>query len=216
MSGGFPLGKTFYVMRHAETDDNSKKIVSGSSREPELTENGRFQATRVRALLEMLEIPINCVVTSAMKRTRETAIIACDSPIFCDLPQSIDNGINERAYGAMEGLSEQNRLELKQKGKISEGEESKERVMVRTVEAVKRNIEDKKVPLFVTHGGNILRLLGVAMGGEEAVDEIKKKGGFAGNCALYEFVTPRIKGGQWQVNLLTLGENKEINRGKIY
>ena len=195
----FPLGKTFYVMRHAETDDNKGGLVSGSGREPSLTENGKEQAVAVCSVLEKLNPPINLVVTSEMGRTKETADIIFDDTIA----KIIDAGINERSYGSADGISEQERQKLKASGAVS-GEESKEDVKNRAVEAVKRNLGGDKTPLFITHGGVILRLFGIALGGEKAVDKIKNAGRKPKNCAVYEFKTPEALGGKWQVSLLSL------------
>lgn len=215
MSEDFPQGKTFYVMRHAETDDNLKGVASGSGREAKITENGKKQASYSGDIIEKLENPVTNVVTSKMERTKETGRIAYNRDSLRNIPHSVDEGINERAYGVMEGFSEKRRREFKLTGGVVDKEESKEQLRNRTVAAVKRNIDGEKTPLFITHGGSILRLLGVALGGEKAVDELKKHGRVAENCALYEFITPEKKGGKWQVNLLALDENKDIKRSPV-
>ncbi|MEQ1789800.1 MAG: histidine phosphatase family protein [Rickettsiales bacterium] len=215
MSSDFLLGKTFYVMRHAETDDNLKKIASGSGREAQLTENGKGQAISAGDIVEKLENKITNVVTSAMQRTQETGKIVCDRDSLRHIPHSVDKGINERVYGAMEGFSEKRRREFKKVGGVVDGEESKENLRERTVGAIKQNLEDGKTPLFVTHGGNVLRMVGEALGGERVIDAIKKKGRVAGNCALYEFITPAKNGEKWQVNLLTLDKDKQVERSPV-
>lgn len=214
MSEDFPLGKKFYLMRHGQTKDNKDGLVSGGGREPKLTKQGRQESAEVREIIQLLDQPINLVVTSELKRTKHTAKIAFNVNSMRDIPRIEDSGINEIARGKAEGMSEDKLRELKSDGTSIEGEESKEKVRNRAVEAIKKNIDGDKTTLFVTHGGIIARMFGVALGGEEAVDMVKKYGDIIGsqsikNCGVYEFVTPKKPGGEWEVNELTL------DRGKI-
>ena len=104
---------------------------------------------------------------------------------------------------------EAQRKELKKKAGVIEGEEPKEQLQFRTVHAVLNNLRQKAgIPLFITHGGNIRRLLEYALG-KKHVEEIAE---YVTNCTLYEFIAPHKDGERWQVNVLTLGGNKEINR----
>lgn len=200
---GLPLGRNFYMMRHAQSEDNANKVVSGSGRATNLTEEGRRQAVEVRELL--VQIPINRVVTSEMQRSIDTAKLACDH-----LPCSQDSGLNERAYGAAEGMSDRQRQKLLTVSGGIAGEESKDDLRIRTIEVIAKDLGGRDgIPLFITHGGNIRRVLAEIFGGEDA---IKKKGDFAANCGLYEFIAAKIDGEKWEVNILTLGDNKEINR----
>lgn len=215
MSEDFPLGKTFYVMRHAETDDNLKGLASGKAREPKITENGVGQAICAGEILKKLNNAVGIVVTSEMERTKETARIACDNGDLRNITHITDAGINERAYGIMEGFSEKRRREIKKVGGFVDGEESKENLRKRVVNTVKNHLNGDKTPLFVTHGGAILRLIGEALGGENIVDRLKEQERLAKNCDIYEFTTPSKKGEKWTVNLLTLDENREINRRNI-
>ncbi|MEQ1706517.1 MAG: histidine phosphatase family protein [Rickettsiales bacterium] len=227
MSKDFPLGKKFYVMRHAETEDNKSGVVSGSGREPELTEKGKQQAVDAREILERINQPINLIVTSALKRTKDTAKIICDTGSMRDVPRIVDEGINERAYGEAEGMSEVEVRKLKSHNAQIAGSEEKNVARERAVAAVKRsiavrkNIDGDKTTLFITHGGIVARLLGVALGGEEAVDKMKKYGDLIGrghavkNCGIYEFTTPKTAGGEWEVNELMLDNNKQIKRDSV-
>ncbi len=215
MSDNFPLGKRFYVMRHAETTDNLEGRTSGKLSEPLITENGIGQARHAGSILRKLEQPIDIVVTSSKIRTKETGRISCDNDVMRNLPHVVDDGISERDYGKADGLPEKIRREIKLVGGIIDGEESKEEILVRAIKTVKTQLEQDKTPLFVTHGGVVLRMLGAALGGEKTVDRLKEQGRLAKNCDIYEFITPSKKGEKLQVNLLTLDDNKEIVRRKI-
>ncbi len=215
MSEDFPPGRKFYVMRHAQTTDNLEGRTSGKLSEPLITEGGIEQAKYAGSILKKLENPIDIVVTSSKIRTKETGRIACDNDVMSNLPHIIDDGISERDYGKADGLPEKIRREIKLVGGFIDGEESKESIRNRALKTVRNQLEKNSTPLFVTHGGVVLRLIGAALGGEKVVDRLKEQGRLAKNGDVYEFVTPSKKDEKWQVNLLSLGENKEILRKKV-
>jgi broad specificity phosphatase PhoE len=195
------------MIRHAETEDNKNKVVSGSASTTILTEEGRRQAIDMQLLLTQMEPPINRVVTSEMHRTKDTAKLLCDCDSMRHLPHSQDKGINERNYGVAEGMSDKDREKLKAaNGGTIAGQESKDALRARTVYAIVKNLQKDGVPLFVTHGGNIKRVLEHTLGKNTAERELVT------NCTLYEFVAPQEKGEGWKVNVLELDDNKEIKR----
>ncbi len=208
-----PLGKDFYMLRHAQTEDNVNKLVSGSGSSTKLTETGKKQALAVREILCRLDPDkdpvINRIVTSEMQRAKDTAAIICGCKTLECLPVGVDSGLNERAYGTAEGMSDKDRNELKKNGVAIEGEESKQDVAMRTLQAVIRNLGGASgVPLFISHGGNIRRVVENVLG-EIFVDKTQE---YITNCTLYEFISARIKGQPGNVNVITLGENKKIHR----
>ncbi len=205
MSAELPLARNFYMIRHAETEDNKNKVVSGSASETVLTDEGRRQAIEAQQLITQIEPPINRVITSEMHRTKDTAKLLCDCDGMRHLPHSYDSGINERAYGAAEGMSDKKHDEIKKSGKLIEGKESREALRVRTIGAIAKNLRNHDgIPLFVTHGGNIKRVLEHILGENTAERERLT------NCTLYEFVAPKEKGDSWKVSVLELNDNKEI------
>ncbi|MEZ5690316.1 MAG: histidine phosphatase family protein [Rickettsiales bacterium] len=212
MTDDFPYGKTFYVMRHAKTNDNEKGMASGGKSQAYLVEEGKKQAKQAGDIIEKLRDKIDLVVTSEMQRTKDTAKISFDRDSLRNIKHIADAGINERDYGLGEGLSEKRRREFKELGGFVDGEESKDELRARVSYVVKRYLGESKSPLFVTHGGVVLRLIGIAIGGEKAVDELKKRGRLVNNCDIYEFKTPEKKNGKWQVNLITLDKDRNILR----
>ncbi len=207
MSVELPHGRNFYMIRHAETEDNQNKVVSGKASETVLTDEGRRQAMEARQLLEKVEPPIDRIITSEMHRAIDTARLISDSDALRHVPHSKDSGINERNYGAAEGMSDKERDNIKKAGKKIEGEEPKDILSARTIGAIAEKLHGHNgVPLFVTHGGNIRRVL------EHTLGENVAKREYVTNCTLYEFVAPQEKGEGWKVNVLELDDNKEIKR----
>ncbi len=213
MSTELPLGKDFYMLRHAQTEDNVNKLVSGSASSTNLTEEGKKQALDVQHIICNLvpgtDLVINRVITSEMQRTKDTARLICGCKTLEHLNISSDSGLNERAYGAAEGMQDKERNELKKSGALIAGEESKESVSRRTLQAIVRNLEGRNgVPLFISHGGNIRRVIENILG----VDFVDKTSEYIANCTLYEFLSAGIQGQAGKVNVISLGENKKIHR----
>lgn len=213
MSIELPLEKDFYMLRHAQTEDNVNKLVSGSGSSTKLTETGKKQALEVQELLCKLDPAtdpvIGRIVTSEMQRTKDTAALIRSCKTLEHLPVNVDSGLNERAYGKAEGMGDKQRNELKKSGAVIEGEESKEDVAKRTLQAIIRNLEGKSgVPLFISHGGNIKRVVENVLG----VNFVDKTSEYITNCTLYEFLAARIKGQAGKVNVISLGENKKLHR----
>jgi len=207
VSKELPYGRNFYMIRHAETEDNQNKVVSGKASETVLTDEGRRQAIEVRQLLTKIELPIDRIITSEMHRVVDTAKLISDSDALRHVPHIKDSGINERNYGAAEGMSDKERDKIKKSGKKIEGEEPKDILSTRTIKAIAKELRNYSgIPLFVTHGGNIRRVLENTLG-----DNVAKRE-YITNCTLYEFIAPKEKGEDWKVNVLELDDNKEIKR----
>ncbi len=207
MSKQLPHGRRFYMIRHAETEDNKNKVVSGKASETVLTDEGRRQATEARQLLAKIEPPIDRIITSEMHRVLDTARLISDSDALRHVPHRKDSGINERNYGEAEGKSDKERDKIKKTDKKIEGEEPKDVLSARTIGAIAKELHNhNSVPLFVTHGGNIRRVL------EHTLGENVAKREYVTNCTLYEFIAPKEKGEDWKVNVLELDDNKEIKR----
>lgn len=85
-----------YVVRHGETIWNVEKRVQGIT-DIQLTERGKLEAKELQELVKSLNIDV--VISSPLKRARETAKILVDSK----LPINVDDRIKERDWGMNEG-----------------------------------------------------------------------------------------------------------------
>ncbi len=207
MSVELPHGRNFYMIRHAETEDNHNKVVSGKASETVLTDEGRRQAAEAQQVLAQVRPAISRIVTSEMHRAIDTAKLISDSDALRHVPHHKNSGINERNYGEAEGMSDKERDKIKKRGEKIEGEEPKDVLSARTIGAIVKELGNHSgTPLFVTHGGNIRRVL------EHTLGENVAKREYVTNCTLYEFVAPKEKGEGWKVNVLELDDNKEIKR----
>ncbi len=64
--------KAFYVMRHAQSVDNARAIVSGRS-DPPLSQQGIDETLSLRALYQQLSPPPDRIIVSNKVRTHQTA-----------------------------------------------------------------------------------------------------------------------------------------------
>jgi probable phosphoglycerate mutase len=93
---------TFVLLRHGETALTPQKRFSGSGgSDPELSERGRWQAERAAEALAARG-SIQAVVSSPMRRTRETAETVARR---LGLDVRIEDGLRELDFGAWEGLT---------------------------------------------------------------------------------------------------------------
>ncbi|MFI1965304.1 bifunctional RNase H/acid phosphatase [Streptomyces pathocidini] len=93
---------TFVLLRHGETALTPQKRFSGSGgADPELSPAGRRQAEQVAAALAARGT-IQAVVSSPLRRCRETAGVVADR---LGLDVRVDEGLRETDFGAWEGLT---------------------------------------------------------------------------------------------------------------
>ncbi|MGW1888826.1 bifunctional RNase H/acid phosphatase [Streptomyces sp. NPDC002004] len=93
---------TFVLLRHGETRLTPEKRFSGSTgTDPALSDVGRRQADRVAAALAARGT-IGAVVTSPMRRCRETAQVVAAR---LGLDVTVEEGLRETDFGAWEGLT---------------------------------------------------------------------------------------------------------------
>lgn len=85
-----------YVVRHGETIWNQEKRVQGITDIP-LSDKGIEEAKELKELVKSLNIDV--VISSPLKRARDTARILIDSK----LPINTDDRIKERDWGMNEG-----------------------------------------------------------------------------------------------------------------
>lgn len=87
---------TIYVLRHGETEENTKGIMQGNM-ETLLNETGRKQAIAVREKVK--EAGIDLVISSPKVRAKETAILAAPGIELIE-----DERLLSRNHGEFEGL----------------------------------------------------------------------------------------------------------------
>jgi len=91
------LKKTFYFIRHGQTDLNRKGIVQGRGVDSPLNETGFRQA---RAFYEAFRgVPFDKIYTSTLLRTKQTVQLFLDSGI----PSDELAGLDEISWGIYEG-----------------------------------------------------------------------------------------------------------------
>ena len=88
-----------YLIRHGQTDWNSEHRFQGVS-DVELNDQGRKEASFARNVLK--DTPIDRVVTSDLKRAKETATILIGDR---DIPLEETEGFRECHFGKWEGLT---------------------------------------------------------------------------------------------------------------
>ncbi len=86
-----------YMVRHGKTEWNEKSLVQGLADIP-LSSAGRKEVLELKE--EVDSLPIDIVISSPLKRARETADILIDKR----LPINIDDRIRERDWGMNEGM----------------------------------------------------------------------------------------------------------------
>jgi broad specificity phosphatase PhoE/ribonuclease HI len=100
------------LVRHGETDDTSARVFSGhSGRDPELNALGRAHVAAAASWLAPLFEEPPVVLTSPMRRTRQTAAVLVEA-ISRELGDAgpgpvpvVDEGLVEAGFGAWEGLT---------------------------------------------------------------------------------------------------------------
>ncbi|MFM6953991.1 MAG: histidine phosphatase family protein [Sphingobacteriaceae bacterium] len=89
--------KTFYIIRHGETDLNSQGIIQGRGMNTDLNEKGKAQAAAFFNTYQ--HIPFDVVYTSTLKRTHQTVARFIEK----DISWKQHAGLDELAWGIYEG-----------------------------------------------------------------------------------------------------------------
>ena len=93
---------TVVMLRHGVTDHTVKKLFSGlGGTDPGLTDLGREQARRAAARLAKRG-PIDAIISSPLRRTRETAEVVAEE---LGLDVELEAGFAEAHFGEWEGLA---------------------------------------------------------------------------------------------------------------
>ncbi|MCG7608492.1 phosphoglyceromutase [Mycobacterium sp. CnD-18-1] len=94
---------TLILLRHGESDWNQKNLFTGWV-DVDLTEKGRTEAVRGGRLLVEQDVLPDVVYTSLLRRAITTANLALDAADRHWIPVHRDWRLNERHYGALQGL----------------------------------------------------------------------------------------------------------------
>jgi len=102
-SGELGTPTTLILVRHGETDHTRHKKFSGlGGDDPGLNADGRAQVQATADWLAPLADEIDVVVTSPLRRTRETAAIIADT---LGTAPEVEDGLAEAAFGTWDGLT---------------------------------------------------------------------------------------------------------------
>ena len=102
---------TLILLRHGESEWNALNLFTGWV-DVDLTEKGRAEAVRAGELMGELDRLPDVVYTSLLRRAINTANLALDKADRHWIPVHRDWRLNERHYGALQGL---NKAETKDK-----------------------------------------------------------------------------------------------------
>jgi 2,3-bisphosphoglycerate-dependent phosphoglycerate mutase len=102
---------TLILLRHGESDWNEKNLFTGWV-DVDLTEKGRAEAVRAGELIKELDRLPDVLYTSLLRRAISTANLALDAADRHWIPVHRNWRLNERHYGALQGL---NKAETKER-----------------------------------------------------------------------------------------------------
>jgi broad specificity phosphatase PhoE len=176
--------RTFYFLRHGETESNRLKTIAGSL-DVALNDAGLAQA---RAAVELVRpLGVTHLASSNLRRARETAATIARA---LALPHVVVPELAERSWGELEGRSQV----LRVRGAPPPPDaETAEQFIARTRAGLVQ-VRAEGIPLVVAHSGThrvLCRLLGLA----EPADAVA-------NCRPVRFSPPSSAGGSWSVEIL--------------
>ena len=173
------------LTRHGQTDWNLARKVQGVT-DIELNETGIKQAEEVRK--KLLNEKIDIIITSPLKRARKTAEIIGNGR---NIPIIIDNGINERRFGKLEGHKPEG-IDFEQiwNYKLNKQYEDTESIgelferVTAFLNKIKKEYKNKTV-LLVTHGGITVPIRATLEGIPEGMEVLTGLG--LENCEIKEY-----------------------------
>lgn len=101
---------TLILLRHGNSTWNQKNLFTGWV-DVDLSDQGRLEAKRAGELLKQANLKPNVLFTSVLKRAINTAHIALDQIDRNWIPTFRSWRLNERHYGALQGLDKAETLE---------------------------------------------------------------------------------------------------------
>lgn len=154
-----------YLLRHGETDWNKKRLLQGHTDIP-LNEKGRAQVDDTVRKLCALDVRMDAIVSSPLKRARETAEIAADRLGYPKEKIAVEELLIERGFGEGEGMS-LNDMKTKYPDSDCPGMESKEELIRRAGQAFQKITTvfcDAERILLTAHGAVVFALLEAVSG----------------------------------------------------
>lgn len=139
--------RSFYYLRHGETDWNRERRQQGQSDIP-LNETGRAQARSVAGLL--VDCGIATICTSPLRRARETAEIVNRA---IDVPLVVIGDLIECNWGVQEGKVAGDWYDRWRRGGYIEGAEPHDRFVERALGGINAALCRLGPVLIVGHGG---------------------------------------------------------------
>jgi 2,3-bisphosphoglycerate-dependent phosphoglycerate mutase len=100
---GLETSATLILLRHGESDWNEKNLFTGWV-DVDLTEKGRAEAVRAGELIKALDRQPDVLYTSLLRRAINTANLTLDAADRHWIPVHRNWRLNERHYGALQGL----------------------------------------------------------------------------------------------------------------
>ncbi|WP_053385170.1 phosphoglyceromutase [Leucobacter celer] len=104
------MTNTLILLRHGQSEWNQKNLFTGWV-DVRLTEQGRSEAARAGELLAESGILPDVLYTSVLSRAIQTANLALDSADRLWIPVTRSWRLNERHYGALQGLDKAETLQ---------------------------------------------------------------------------------------------------------
>lgn len=151
-----------YLVRHAEADCNVRDVMGGPRGDRGLTELGVRQAERLRDRLASGEIQADVLLTSSLRRARETAEIVAPA---LGLAPVVDDALQEQNPGEADGLT---LAEIRRRWGLPDfreqpftplapGAETWGQFMLRVATALERIARERqdRTTLLICHGGVI-------------------------------------------------------------
>jgi 2,3-bisphosphoglycerate-dependent phosphoglycerate mutase len=92
------------LLRHGESQWNLENKFTGWV-DVDLSAKGEGEAKNAGLLIKKANLKFDYLFTSVLKRAIRTAQIACENAGFVNLPTERDQALNERHYGALQGLN---------------------------------------------------------------------------------------------------------------
>ncbi len=158
-----PLFKTFYFMRHGETDWNKKNIYMGTQDIP-INNDGIRQAEEAVELIESADIDIDYIVTGPLSRAVSTANIVANR--LCKQLIVMDE-FKQCCWGSIEGgaFDGGTMIERWLLGETPNGAEEAREFDARVLRGLTTALDLQGNVLIISHGGvyrSIRRIMGLA------------------------------------------------------
>jgi len=151
------------LVRHGETDWNTAGILQGQQN-TNLNAVGRKQAHATGVYLSEMEVPFDLIVTSPLRRAKESATIINGQ---LQLPVLEMDAFAERAFGEAEGMSPEERDALYPEMEFPGQEPEKDfhHRVLRGFEQIAAQYKDQRI-ILVSHG-LVIHLILSHLQGEE-------------------------------------------------